>query len=88
MDIVRITIKGESGYGPVDEAFSDKVTITDSSIKYEYKPHPCSNLECQTAHCGRYIPHFDFGAKPSPIVPYRHLPQSLSGMTADCRSLV
>ena len=45
-------------------------------------------LGCQTAHCGRYIPHFDFGAKPSPIVPYRHLPQSLSGMTADCRSLV
>lgn len=45
-------------------------------------------LKCQTAHCGRYIPHFDFGAKPSPIVPYRHLPQSLSGMTADCRSLV
>ena len=45
-------------------------------------------IDCQTAHCGRYIPHFDFGAKPSPIVPYRHLPQSLSGMTADCRSLV
>ena len=44
--------------------------------------------KCQTAHCGRYIPHFDFGAKPSPIVPYRHLPQTLSGMTADCRSLV
>ena len=44
--------------------------------------------KCQTAHCGRYIPHFDFSAKPSPIVPYRHLPQSLSGMTADCRSLV
>ena len=47
-----------------------------------------SKDECQTAHCGRYIPHFDFSAKPSPIVPYRHLPQSLSGMTADCRSLV
>ena len=46
------------------------------------------DVKCQTAHCGRYIPHFDFGAKPSPIVPYRHLPQSLSGMTADCRSLV
>ena len=45
-------------------------------------------IMCQTAHCGRYIPHFDFSAKPSPIVPYRHLPQSLSGMTADCRSLV
>ena len=48
---------------------------------------PCIGY-CQTAHCGRYIPHFDFGAKPSPIVPYRHLPQTLSGMTADCRSLV
>ena len=47
-----------------------------------------SLIHCQTAHCGRYIPHFDFGEKLSPIVPYRHLPQSLSGMTADCRSLV
>ena len=43
---------------------------------------------CQTAHCGRCIPHFDFGKNSSSIVPYRHLPQSLSGMTADCRSLV
>lgn len=45
MRIVRITIKGESGYGLVDEAFTDKVTITETSIKYEYKPHPYSNLE-------------------------------------------
>ena len=45
-------------------------------------------FKCQMAHCGRYIPHFDFGEKLSPIVPYRHLPQILSGMTADCRSLV
>ena len=45
-------------------------------------------INCQTAHCGRYIPHFDFGEKFSPIVPYRHLPQTLSGMTADCHSLV
>ncbi len=44
MEIVKIIIKGESGYGPVDEAFTDKVTITESSIKYEYKPHECSNL--------------------------------------------
>ena len=42
---MRITIKGESCYGPVDEAFSDKITITNSSIKYEYKPHPSSKLE-------------------------------------------
>ena len=66
-------------------------------VQYNHvRPHSYNNYKtpyearhgCQTAHCGRYIPHFDFGAKPSPIVPYRHLPQSLSGMTADCRSLV
>ena len=37
-DIIRIIIKGESGYGPVDEAYSDKVTIERDSIRYEYKP--------------------------------------------------
>ena len=37
-DIIRITIKGESGYGPLDEAYSDKVTIDRDSIRYEYKP--------------------------------------------------
>ena len=37
-DIIRIVIKGGSGYGPVDEAFSDKVTIDCDSIRYEYKP--------------------------------------------------
>ena len=43
---------------------------------------------CKTAHCGRCKPHFDFGDNTFPIVPYRHLPQTLIGMTADCRSLV
>ena len=37
-DIIRIVIKGGSGYGPVDEAFSDKVTIDRDSIRYEYTP--------------------------------------------------
>ena len=37
-DIIRITIKGGSGYGPIDEAYSDKVTIDRDSIRYEYKP--------------------------------------------------
>ena len=37
-DIIRIIIKGESGYGPVDEAFTDKVTIDHDSIRYEYRP--------------------------------------------------
>lgn len=45
MEIVRITIKGASGYGPVDMAYEDKVTLTESSISYEYKPHPMSNSE-------------------------------------------
>ena len=42
-DIVRIIIKGASGYGPIDEAYEDKLVITASSISYEYKPHPESN---------------------------------------------
>lgn len=45
-------------------------------------------LECQTAHCGRCKPRFVLGEFTSPIVPYRNLPQTPGGMTADCRSLV
>ena len=45
MDIIKIVIKGASGYGAVDEAYEDKVTLTESSISYEYKPHPMSKLE-------------------------------------------
>jgi len=37
-DIVRIAIKGSSGYGPFDEAYTDKVTITCNSIAYQYTP--------------------------------------------------
>lgn len=44
--------------------------------------------ECQTAHCGRCKPRFVLGEFTSPIVPYRNLPQTPGGMTADCRSLV
>ncbi len=38
MEVVRITIKGTSGYGPYDEAYEDKVTISPDSIRYEYVP--------------------------------------------------
>lgn len=41
-DIIRVVIKGASGYGPVDLAFQDKVTITGDSIQYEYKPYVVS----------------------------------------------
>ena len=44
--------------------------------------------DCQTAHCGRCKPHFIFCELTFPIVPYRDLPQTLRGLTADCRSLV
>ena len=46
------------------------------------------NAFCQTAHCGRCKPHFIFCELTFPIVPYRDLPQTLRGLTADCRSLV
>lgn len=45
MNIIKITIKGASGYGPVDEAYEDKITLTDSSISYEYKPHQMAQSE-------------------------------------------
>ena len=43
-EIIRITIKGESGYCPVDEAYTDKVTIDRDSIRYEYKPEVESEI--------------------------------------------
>ena len=42
-EIIRVVIKGASGYGPVDLAFQDKVTITGDSIQYEYKPYIVSD---------------------------------------------
>ena len=38
-EIIRIVIKGSSGYCCYDEAFNDKVTITQDSIAYEYVPY-------------------------------------------------
>lgn len=37
-DIIKIVIKGASGYCCIDEAFNDKMTITPDSILYEYVP--------------------------------------------------
>ena len=44
-EIIKITISGASAFGIVDEAYTDKVIITPSSISYEYKPHPKSSQE-------------------------------------------
>ena len=83
----------------LDEAYQ---LVIKQGLYYIFANHNCSrltinewkwlnqqeNILCQTAHCGRCKPHFDFGDNTFPIVPYRHLPQTLIGMTADCRSLV
>lgn len=37
-DIIRIVIKGGSGYCSPEEAYNDKVTITPDFISYEYVP--------------------------------------------------
>ena len=37
-EIVKIVIKGGSGYGPADEAYNDKVIIEQKGISYEYIP--------------------------------------------------
>ena len=37
-DIVKIVIKGTSGYCCVDEAYNDKLVITSDAISYEYTP--------------------------------------------------
>lgn len=37
-EIVRIVIKGSSGYWAGNESFSDKITIAPGSMSYEYMP--------------------------------------------------
>jgi hypothetical protein len=39
MKTTRITIKGSSGYCPVDVAFHDRISLTPNSIEYTYKPY-------------------------------------------------
>jgi len=34
-EITKVTIKGESGYGPADEAYKDRVTVEANMISYE-----------------------------------------------------
>lgn len=37
-EISKIIIKGSSGFGPVEEAYTDIVSITKDSIQYNYSP--------------------------------------------------
>ena len=85
-------IENRDNYTFVKADITDKEAITkifeendiDRVVHFAAESH----VDCQTAHCGRRKPYFDFGVITSPIVPYRNLPQTPSGMTADCRSLV
>ena len=43
-DIIRITIKGSSGFCCINEAYNDKITIEPRSIQYEYIPVMESNI--------------------------------------------
>lgn len=36
--ITRIIISGSSGFCTVDQAYTDKITVTEGSLAYEYKP--------------------------------------------------
>ena len=44
LKIVKVIIKSESGYGPVDEAYKDKLTITRDSIMYDCNPYCESDI--------------------------------------------
>ena len=44
MSIIKIVIKGCSGYVPVDAVYDDKLTLTPTSFSYEYKPYLESEL--------------------------------------------
>jgi len=43
-EVMKIIFKGGSGWGPSEEAYGDKVTITPNSIEYLYEP--ATESEC------------------------------------------
>ena len=53
-DIIQIVIEGTSGFGSIDNAYRDKVTVTPDFIAYEYTPYretpaaPKRKWRCQT----------------------------------------
>ena len=71
-----------------DMIYKEENILFPNCASYFTKEEWMGIYHCQTAHCGRHKPHFDFGELAFPIVPYRHLPQTLRGLTAECRSLV
>ena len=37
-EVVKIKIEGASGYGPIEEAYNDSITIGQTFIEYVYEP--------------------------------------------------
>lgn len=57
--IIKIVIKGCSGYGPYNLAYDDKLTITNESIQYLYKPvFPSENHQSQKWYYRTNKPEF------------------------------
>lgn len=52
MEIIKIQIKSESGYGPVEESYKDKLVLTRESIAYEFVPY-CES-KCERIHKWNY----------------------------------
>ena len=42
-NIIKITFKSMSGYGPIEHAYNDKLTITPESIAYELVPYAATD---------------------------------------------
>ena len=87
-NIVECTYNMDNGYVEVWYVDGNMLRIKCEEVEAALRTTEQSLAKCQTAHCGRSKPHFDFGENASPIVPNRHLPQTLRRLTADCRSLV
>ena len=44
--IKEIVVKSSSGFGPIEEAYHDRIKITKNSIKYKYTPYQESKINC------------------------------------------
>lgn len=50
MEIKKIVIQGSSGYGTADQAYVEKLTLTDETISYEYRPF----IQSEISHCKKW----------------------------------
>lgn len=59
--IVKVVIKGTSGYCSIDDAYEEKITITSSKIKYHYLPELLKNRDrCDIEAFSSVMPEIKF----------------------------